>query len=294
MDTVPPHRRTDLLAVYSIVAAVVAGAAGLLGILAILELTLINALFGFMEAYYLKVVLLMFAALLLVSALLYRRVSPQVEVPLEARRWTNPFTLPSRRIIFTLVGLFSLESISMTLIVTYMLSLRFTDTFGGVNLLSLGAFLLIFSIIGVPFPWLGAKIANRIGLINTIVLAHIPAAILLAAVMFVPSSSLTVLLWQLHVLLRNMVQPARASYLMGVVEPQERVAVNGMGFLANRFAQYFGLPFLGYLLDAGVHNMAPGLAIGLLLSNAAFVTLLYLIFRNVRPPEEMERAASDT
>ena len=44
-----------------------------------------------------------YAVLAVLTALLYSRLSSRVELPSGEARWTNPFTLPSRGRIVTLV-----------------------------------------------------------------------------------------------------------------------------------------------------------------------------------------------
>ena len=73
--------------------------------------------------------------------------------------------------------------------------------------------------------WLAAKIANRIGLLNTMVFTHIPSSIFLIAVVFAPTGWLAVLFWQLRSFLGQMDVPTRESYTMAIVRPEERVAV---------------------------------------------------------------------
>ena len=107
-DTVPPHKRTDLYAVYHIVV----GVASILGVLAATPFLFFGALFevlsGRSEVFGDKALLIASALLLLVVAFLYSRVSSGVEAPAEARKPVNPFKLPSRRVVFTLTGLLSL------------------------------------------------------------------------------------------------------------------------------------------------------------------------------------------
>jgi len=110
-DTAPPEKRTDLFAVYRIVA--VSGTA--LGALAAGLPTLFQNAFGLSEIHAYKAMFVVFAIFLLVAALLYGLLSSAVEVGGSGRRWVNPLRLPSRRLIFTLSGLFSLDSFAGSL-----------------------------------------------------------------------------------------------------------------------------------------------------------------------------------
>jgi hypothetical protein len=64
------------------------------------------------------------------TALLYSRLSSRVELASGEARWTNPFTLPSRGRIFTLAGLFTVDSFGTGLIVQSLASYWFFTRFG--------------------------------------------------------------------------------------------------------------------------------------------------------------------
>ena len=146
-------------------------------------------------------------------------------------------------------------------------------------------------VLGVPALWLAAKIANRFGLVKTLVFTQMLSPLFFISTVFVPLGGLGVLLLVMYYILGLMSVPLRASYIMGVVAPGERVAMAGIVILGMSFLGMFG-PMFGGLLAAIVPIAIPlfaGAAL-VIVANAA----LYRIFRNVRPPEEMERAASDT
>ena len=72
------------------------------------------------------------------------------------------------------------------------------------------------------------RLAARIGLINTMVWTHIPANLLLIALPSMPTLPLAILILLLRGCLSQMDVPARQSYLMAVVEPDERSAAGGV------------------------------------------------------------------
>ena len=117
-----------------------------------------------------------FVLFLLVAALLYSLLSSAVEVSGSEQRWVNPLRLPSRRLIFTLTGLFSLDhfagSLFMRSLAAYWFYIRF-----GLELESLALVFFFAQVLAAISLWLAAKLANRIGLINTMVFTHIPASV---------------------------------------------------------------------------------------------------------------------
>ena len=282
-DAAPAARRTDLFAVYGIAstgaAAVGALAAGLPEIF--------QSRLGTSELGAFKVMFVAFVVLLLVVALLYSLLSSGVEVRAEARRWVNPLTLPSRRIIFTLTALFSVDNFAGSLLLQSLVAYWFSTRFG----LELGALALVFffsQLLSAISLWLAARIAARIGLINTMVFTHIPANLFLIGAAFAPSATLAVVFWQLRSFLGQMDVPTRTSYIMAVVGPEERVAMAGI-HTVGRSVSGIGGPTVATALWQAVSASAP--LIGCAVLKIAYDIALFFMFRNLKPPEEAERAA---
>ena len=72
-----------------------------------------------------------------------------------------------------------------------------------------------------------ARIARRFGLINTMVFTHIPSNVLLILVPLMPTLPLAVLVLLIRFSLSQMDVPTRQSYVMAVVDPDERSAAAG-------------------------------------------------------------------
>ena len=284
-DAAPVDRRTDLFAIYGIAstgaAAVGALAAGLPQIF--------QSYFGVGEIYAFKAMFVIFVVLLVISALLYSLLSSGVEVRADARQWVNPLTLPSRRIIFTLTGLFSVDNFAGSLLLQSLVAYWFSTRFG----LELGALALVFffsQILSAVSLWLAARVAARIGLINTMVFTHIPASLFLIAAAFAPTATLAVLFWQLRSFLGQMDVPTRTSYTMAVVGPEERVAMAGIHMVGRSIAGIGG-PSVATALWQAVSAGAPLIACAVL--KIAYDISLYFMFRNVKPPEETEKAEQE-
>ena len=104
---------------------------------------------------------------------------------------TQTLSPTSKKIVGKLSGLFAIDSFGGGFVIQSIVSLWFFTKFGAdLTLLS-----YIFSIAGVltAFSFLAsAKIADRIGLINTMVFTHIPSNILLILVAFSPTLPIAV------------------------------------------------------------------------------------------------------
>jgi len=112
---------------------------------------------------------------------------------------------------------------------------------------------------------------------------HIPASLLLISLPWMPSLTLAILILLLRGCLSQMDVPARQSYLMAVVEPDERSAAGGVTGLAKSLAGAISPPITGALFAAGWMSV-PFLAAGTL--KIAYDLALWRSFRSIKPPEE--------
>jgi len=277
-DTAPPEKRTDLFAIYRIVA--VGGMA--MGALAAGLPTLLQDTFGMSEIYAYKAMFIGFAFFLLVGALLYSLLSSAVEVGGSEQRWVNPFRLPSRRLIFTLTGLFSLDHFAGSLFMQTLAAYWFHTRFG-MELESLAVVFFFAHLLAAISLWVAAKLANRIGLINTMVFTHIPSSLFLIAAAFAPVAWLAVVFWQLRAFLSMMDVPTRDSYTMSVVQPNERVAMAGIHIVGRSISGTVG-PSVSTALWHALSASVPLVACAVL--KIIYDLSLYFMFRNVKPPQE--------
>lgn len=112
-DTGPPERRTDIFAMYTIVART----GTFLGALAAGLTVLFQDAVGLSDVSSFKVMFLGFAVCQLAGAVLYASMSSEVEGAATKEQWQNPFKLPSRRRIFTLTGLYSLDTFTTSMLI---------------------------------------------------------------------------------------------------------------------------------------------------------------------------------
>ena len=280
-DTAPPQRRTDLFAIYGIFGT---GSVAL-GALASGLPTLYQNAFGLSEIDAYKIMFVGFAVFLLVGALLYGLLSSAVEVSSNEQRWVNPLRLPSRRLIFTLASLFSFDhfagSLAIDSLVAYWLCTRF-----GMELESLALVFFFSRILSAISLWLSAKLANRIGLINTMVFTHIPSSLFFFAVALAPATWMAVLFWQLRSFLHEMDTPPRESYTMSIVNRNERVAMASIHVVGCSIGGAAG-PSIATALWHAFSASVPFIASGAL--RIVYDFFLYFMFRNVKPPQEAQK-----
>src|SRR5215471_14851157 len=276
--SVTPHRRTDLFALSSIVGTV----AGALGALASGVPTLLQRALGLGELASFRPCFVAYAVLAGLTALLYSRLSGRVELPSGEARWTNPFTLPSRGRIFALAGLFTIDSFGTGLIVQSLASYWFFTWFG-LQPGHLGALFFASNVLTAVSLWVAARLAQRIGLLNTMVFTHIPASVFLIAVPFVPDAWMAIALWLLRAFFAQMDAPTSQSYTMAVVAPAEQTAM-ASATTVSRSAGLAAGPSVGTALWTTIDASAPFLVGGVV--KIAYDLTLWCLFRQVKPPEE--------
>jgi len=121
--------------------------------------------------------------------------------------------------------------------------------FFGTNLLSALSFLV------------ATRLAERFGLLNTMVFTHLPSNVLLLGVPFMPSfASAGALLLARH-LLSQMDVPTRQAYTVALVAPDERAAASGLTASVRALAQACA-PLVAGLTMGAAASPAPFLLAG--------------------------------
>ncbi|MGH6611711.1 MAG: MFS transporter, partial [Burkholderiaceae bacterium] len=190
----------------------------------------------------------------------------------------------TRTILWKISSLFALDSLGGGFLTTALLTYFFHERFG-VGPAEMGTLFFAARIANALSHIAAAWLAQRIGLVNTMVFTHIPSSLLLVTVAFAPSFPIAAALFLLREGLVEMDVPTRQSYLMAIVRPEERTTVTGVTHLV-RLAGWAIAPLIAGLL---MQNLA--LATPLFIGAAMKITydvLLYRAFRRVRPPEERD------
>ncbi|MFI5165219.1 MAG: MFS transporter [Thermoanaerobaculales bacterium] len=229
-----------------------------------------------------RAVVLGYAALGVVLALLLARLSLAVEVAISpnSHRLGGFGLHRSRRVVFSLAGLFALDAFGGGLIVQSLVAYWFHLRFGAEPAM-LGGIFFGANLFAGASALVAARIADRIGLINTMVFTHIPSNVLLILVPLMPTLPLAIAVLLLRFSISQMDVPARQSYTMAVVEPDERSAAAGITGVARTtgaaLAPAIAVPlFASPALMGMPFILAGGLKI-------VYDLLLWVRFRSVRP-----------
>jgi MFS family permease len=240
------------------------------------------------ESYRAVVIGYAFAGLVLV--LMFRAASRAIDAP-AGERASAPASLMARfsglhhshAVVIRLSALFALDSFGGGFVVqsfaAYWFYLRF-----GVEPKTLGTLFFAANVLAGFSALVASRLANRIGLINTMVVTHLPSNILLILIPLMPTLPLATLMLLLRFSISQMDVPTRQSYTMAVVTPGERAAASGITGVARTTGAAIS-PLLAGLLFShpSLINVPFYLAGGL---KALYDLLLLRAFRFVKTPEE--------
>jgi predicted MFS family arabinose efflux permease len=273
-ETVEPRRRTALFARYSVIGSL----AGAVGTLAASLPDLSLAWLG-SRATVIQFMFMAYAVLGIISFALYRRLSPAIEMHKETPQ--QPLG-QSKRVVYGLAALFGMDSFGTGFLVQSLLALWLYQSFH-ISVTTAAAILFWSGICSAVSYLIAVPIAERIGLINTMVFTHLPSNVLLILVPFSPNLTVAIILLLARSALSQMDVPTRASYVMAVVAPEERPAAASITAVPKTFAWAAGSLISGYLLTLSTFGWP------LLIGGAVkgvYDVLLLLKFSEVRPPEE--------
>ncbi|MEJ7696517.1 MAG: MFS transporter [Candidatus Limnocylindrales bacterium] len=229
---VPDARRTATFAWYNLV-GYVATASGALGA-GLLSQVLLDRGVAPVDAY--RAIVIGYGVVGLGLALGFWRLGAAVEAPPRERSSGDIRERlglhRSRRVVFRLSALFSIDAFAGGFVpqslMAYWFHLRF-----GVEPAVLGGIFFGANLLAAVSSLSAARIAARIGLINTMVFTHLPSNLLLMLVPLMPTLPLAIFVLLLRFSLSQMDVPTRQSYVISVVEPDERAAAAGVTGIAR-------------------------------------------------------------
>ncbi len=274
---VPNDQRTRVFAWYNLVGSF-ATATGALVSGSLAQFLQANG-FGALDSY--RVVVIGYAAFGILLTALFSRLSPRVETTWQVAS-TKIGLHRSRGIVLKLSALFALDAFAGGFIVQSLIAYWFQIRWG-VEPALLGSIFFGANILAGISALSAARIAARIGLINTMVFTHIPSNVLLMLVPLMPNLPLAIFVLLIRFSISQMDVPTRQSYTMAVVAPDERSAASGITTIARSIGAAWSPALTGALLNASLLTAPFFLAGGL---KIIYDLTLWRSFRAHKPPEE--------
>jgi MFS family permease len=277
-EVTPAERRTNIYAWYNLTGSVATAVGALIAGFVVGALR--DAGWSEIDAY--RVILVSYAMRGLILIPIVRLVSPAVEVPPVDTSIARRLGLHrSQGIVARLAALFALDAFGGGLIVQSLLAYWFHTRFGLPEPV-LGAIFFGANILAAVSALAAARIAARIGLINTMVFTHLPSNVLLMLVPLMPTVELAILVLLARFSISQMDVPTRQSYTMAVVDPDERSAAAGVTGIARTtgaaLSPLIAAPLFAVPALASVpFFLAGGLKI-------VYDVTLWRAFRNRQPP----------
>jgi MFS family permease len=273
--SVADTERTRMFARYSLIGAFAAALGALASAspefligLGISQLTALSAMFVF------------YAILGVVGALCYAQIPSDRD---SAAEKPGSALGPSRRIVYQMAALFSIDSFAGGFAVQSLVALWLFNKFD-LSLSTAGLFFFWSGVLSAfSFP-VAAWLSRRIGLINTMVFTHIPSSVCLIVAAVAPSIEVALALLLVRAALSQMDVPTRSSYVMAVVTPPERPAAASFTSVPRSLTAAASPALAGALFAAGFEAW-PLVICGVL--KIIYDMLLLRQFRHLKPPEEL-------
>jgi MFS family permease len=275
--------RTSAFAWYALTGSVASALGSLLGGL-LPHLLRASEKVSVTSAY--RSVVILYAVLGIALGLLFGQLSPLAEVkaqPDGSKLLTAKELFGMRHslnIVLRLSSLFALDSFAGGFVVqsftAYWFYLRY-----GVDPATLGAIFFGANLFAGISALLAARLATRFGLVNTMVLTHLPSNVLLILVPLMPTLPLASFVLLLRFSISQMDVPIRQSYTMAIVRPDERSAAAGITGVARTVGASIAPFVVGFLFARPRLINLPFFIAGIL--KIAYDLLLYRGFVTVQP-----------
>jgi len=153
----------------------------------------------------------------------------------------------------------------------------------GVGLGEIGTLFGFSRIIAAGSYYLGMRMAKGVGTIRATVLSRVPVVIINILTPLTPTYAIVAYMRGFMSLFSMIDVPLRQSYLMGVIKSKRKASAAGIVAVVSRFTAA-GAPMLsGYIMQFISIDLPFFLAAGFQLASAS---LMYLIFKDVKPPDE--------
>ena len=268
-------QRTAIFARYSLIGTLLAA----LGSLAAALPSLMVTRTGVESTTAIRSMFVLYALIAIVAGAVYRSL-PRATIA-EQQQPAAPLD-KSKKIIYTLAALFSLDAFGGGFVVQSMLALWLYQRHG-MDVATAGNVFFWTGVLTAGSYLVAVRIANRIGLVKTMVFTHLPANFCLMLIPFMSDLTWVIVLLFIRAALSQMDVPTRSSYVMAIVTPAERPAAASITSVPRSLASAISPFMAGYLLTVSSFGW-PLIAAGAL--KIVYDILLLMTFGKVRPPEE--------
>ncbi|MDR8409486.1 MFS transporter [Nonomuraea sp. 3-1Str] len=224
-QTSGPSRHTAIFTCYNVTAM----AAGALGGLAAAALSLQPWVSAADAAFAL------YALLAVCTVLLFRRLPPEIEAPLSLRRPQSGHRVRVPGPVRRLAALFALDAFSGGLAVQSILAWWFAQRYGATSA-QLGLVFFAANLLPALAQLTAPVLASRRGLLAAMLLPHLAANLLLAAIPFAPTLGSAVTLLLLRQALSKIDVPARQAFTAAAVPPAHRTTAASLTSVARSVA----------------------------------------------------------
>jgi len=269
--------RTSAFARYSLVGALSMAAGSLAAAIPDLMVS-----FGFERLNAFALMFYLYACLAVVATALYRHL-PRSHTEVAK---TQPPLGPSRAIVFKLAALFSIDAFAGGFVVQSLMALWLFMRFD-LSLTQASLFFFLSSLLSAFSYPIAARLAQRFGLVNTMVFTHIPSSLCLIAAAIAPDLTAVLILLLVRSALSQMDVPTRTSYVMAVVTPEEQPTAASVTAVPRTLAASVSPIFSGALLATAFPGL-PLIICGTL--KVGYDLALLYSFRHIKPPEENSRS----
>ncbi|MBI1885273.1 MAG: MFS transporter [Chloroflexi bacterium] len=276
-QTCPRERRTFVFALYNLLGSIAAAFGALFsGLPPGLE-----AAFGLDTLFSLRVMFVVYAGLAVAATLLFTALSPEVEVTAVTAAPSTGLRR-SRGKVAGLALLFGVDSFAGGFVIQSIVALWFFEKFG-LPLETLGTIFFVSGVLSAASFLVAARLADRIGLLNTMVFTHLPSNVLLMLVPVAPTLPLALAFYLGRMSLSQMDVPTRQAYTVALVAPEERTAAAGATNMSRTVTQAVSPSLAGYVMGAFSLSVPFFIGGGL---KILYDLALYAVFRRVELQEE--------
>jgi MFS family permease len=230
-------------------------------------------------------ILIAYAAIGLLLALGFSQLTAKVEPSSPHQSRPNAFLglHQSRAIVFKLSALFSVDAFAGGFILQSFLAYWFTVRWGA-DPGALGTVFFFANLLSGISGLVAARLADRFGLVNTMVFTHIPSNVLLILVPLMPTFGWSMAMLLARFAISQMDVPTRQSFVAAVVAPDERSAAAGVTNIFRSCGAMLAPVLAGTMFGSPETRSVPFFVAGGL--KIAYDVVLLLMFRDVKDTEE--------